>query len=70
MSQESVSNLLRKAYPRYIGYKEIQLTLNLSKRSILNNLEKLRSRDEIEYSMQFINGICVKMYREKKENLI
>lgn len=70
MSQEEISSLLKQTYPKAIDYKEIMVQLNISKRSVLRNLKAMRSREEIEYSMQLINGLWVRTYREKKETII
>jgi hypothetical protein len=70
MSQEEISGLLKREYPRAIDYKEIMEIIRISKRSVLRNLKAMRSREEIEYSMQLINGLWVRTYRERRETII
>jgi len=70
MSQEEISFILKQVYPRAIDYKEIMSRINISKRNVLKNLKAMRSREEIEYSMQLINGLWVRTYRERREIII
>ena len=68
MSQQRVSDLLQKEYPRYLDYHEIMRCLNINRYSVFSNLRKLVNRNEIEYIVVIDNRInrFVRKYREKK----
>lgn len=48
MSQEKITEILRKNYPSWMTARDILEKSNLNERSVYRALQRLRSRDEVD----------------------
>lgn len=69
MGKRDIIELLKRNYPEYLSYKDIIQQLELSRRTILRNLQGLKNYNEIEYIMvlnkknRFIKKYRIKIYK-------
>ena len=69
MSQETISELLKKIYPKSLNYEEISKITGLTLSTVSANLRRLRKRDEVEFTIKkskSVKATWISYYRIKK----
>lgn len=68
MGHENVAKILADNYPKYMSYLEIMKKMDISRRTVLRSLSKLKERNEIQFKQvlkKAPNFRWVTLYRAK-----